>query len=126
MEVKVYFKNGAIETHRPPELAGSTTSVFDASKGRETGYNDLDRAQDIIERFYLGKGGYCMSREVVRRSDGGEVEIASNFSRCILPITQIDNVSRVLVDGEQVYPEEPADLEDVSPLVSDRGILGGF
>ena len=105
MEIKIYYRNGAVETHRLPELVGETFSDFDKETGRESGRSSLDRIVDVVERLELTDDGYVLSRKAIYNT-------AEHFERlpvsryCVVPMPAFANVKYVLGDDEQVWPRE--------------------
>ena len=58
MEVKVYFKDGTVEAHHIPEVAGMTYTIYDKDTGRERGRCGTDLIADVVERELPGVHGH--------------------------------------------------------------------
>ena len=116
MEIKVKFKDGMIETHRLPELAGNTSSYFDARANIEEGFNSLDAVVDVAERLELEDTGFFLSRFVIS-NEGGKIEEVRKSRYCVLPDFRLADAVCVLVDDEQVW--ENPDIARVRGMRSD-------
>lgn len=113
MEVGVYYKDEGIEKFRFPELAGKTVSTLNELMNREQSICDLDDVLVIREKFYQATdGSFFMSQTAVKPNDRSSefesrFDVPNHISRsfCVVPCERVDDVNRILVDGEQVYPE---------------------
>lgn len=105
MEIKVYYKDGAVEAHHIPEVAGTTYSIFDKNTGRERGRCGTDLITDVVERFELTDDGFVLSRRV-HTSSVEDIAAIAPVRYCVVPMPMFRDVKFVLVDNEQVWPSE--------------------
>ena len=105
MEVKVYFKDGTVEAHHVPEVAGTTYSIFDKDTGRERGRCGTDLIADVVGRFELTDDGFVISSRVYTSSVEDFAKVAT-VRRCVVPMPMFRDAKFVLVDNEQVWPCE--------------------
>ena len=122
MDVKVVWKSGDIVAHAIPQYAGKSSSIVVEQIAGEESYSDIDEIADIVESFVYRDGvGYLLSREIVRRSGKIKTRKTANGTEdyCIVSEAELDDVARIDVDGEQVYPpyiDDPL-LRDIDELV---------
>ena len=114
MEVQVFFNDGAVETHRVPDLVGKTVSVYNPTSRKEEGWNELDQMADIVESFRHEPGtGFFLERHAVHVNSEGRTREVKHKSSLVLPDAALADVRLILVDGEQVWPVQ---TDEVSAL----------
>lgn len=123
MEVKIYRTDAdgtvRIDRHQIPPFVGGVETRGDEKAHRDTTENEADKVADLVERVLVGERGVYLERykRVIAPDDAfiqrGTFVTNGTRGMCIVPGKDMPNVTRVCVDGEQVWPEvdagDPAD-----------------
>ena len=112
MEVRVYYEDGCIESHRVPEFVGNSSTAVQEGVGSET-HNLIDDVSHVVERFWHTKEGYWLGYSTdgvgSYQVDGeGGVRTSNGSKRkpiLVVAENMLSFVTMILVDGEKVYPK---------------------
>jgi len=121
MEIKVYFNDGLIESHTIPEYAGKVFCDTDEKRHRDVTTSNADDIADIFERVRANDEGVLFERAInIRSSHDAWVQEGIRYANgtkgmYVVPKQRMQDVRRVCVDGEQVWPE-PED-EDIAAAI---------
>jgi hypothetical protein len=117
VEIKLYFKNGDLESHVLPEYSGRTVTRREGDEKRtDVVTTELDVLTDVVETLQVRDSGVFLSRRIcvnedARRNLGVEVTRGSAGRIRILSAERMSELERVAADGEVVWPPEEAGIE---------------
>lgn len=113
MEARVYYNNGMIEAYRIPDYVGDSSTSVQEGVGSDT-HNTIDSVCRIVERFWHDSEGFWLGYEVDKPAsiwvdaEGNTSKGKGAISKQALVVSEsaLAYVNAILVDGEQVYPEQ--------------------
>lgn len=109
MEVKVFWKNGAVDSLSFEPLRGS--DVSESMPGDYTGYDRITTTSSLrdvsatVESLEIRSDGVWASRRVLLNDQSAFAEAPVRAAHCIVNDAELDEVERIDVDGSTVWPE---------------------
>jgi hypothetical protein len=128
--VKIYWAKGGLDEHRIPEYTGEVQTNLDEKSAKDRSISEADFVSEIIERVRASEDGVYLERykrvrapKVAWVTPGISPQNGSK-GMCIVGPEDMDDVLRVTVDDEQIWPEPEEDDLASELLASLRDAIG--
>ena len=136
MEIKLFFSSDddnsvVVESHKLPEYTGRTiTRAASDDTGADVTSSDADMVSDVIDTVQVNEQGVYLSRRVVvGRQAGVQASVEgrptglSHSVRICRP-ERMQDLGRVMVDNEVVWPAEEVEAASEDPMAAALGKVG--